>query len=80
LSYIFIFPKQFYFIVSSLKIIGHGNPDSNFESPCRSTYRILVGKPVGKRPFESPRKRWEANIKVGLREMYYADGRWMELA
>jgi hypothetical protein len=30
----FIFRKQFYFIVSCLKIIGHGNPDSNLESLC----------------------------------------------
>jgi hypothetical protein len=25
---------QFYFVVSGLKIIGHGNPDNNLESPC----------------------------------------------
>jgi hypothetical protein len=34
LSYTFIFHKQFYFVVSGLKIIGHGNPDNNLESPC----------------------------------------------
>jgi hypothetical protein len=34
LSYTFIFRKQFYFVVSGLKIIGHGNPDNNLESPC----------------------------------------------
>jgi hypothetical protein len=30
-SYIFIFRKQFYFVVSGLKITGHGNPDNNLE-------------------------------------------------
>jgi len=33
-SYTFIFRKQFYSVVSGLKIIGHGNPDNNLESPC----------------------------------------------
>jgi hypothetical protein len=33
----------------------------------RNAYRILVGKPEGKRPLG--RRRWEDNIKMGLREM-----------
>jgi hypothetical protein len=33
-NHTFIFRKQFYFIFSILKIIGHGNPDSNLESLC----------------------------------------------
>jgi hypothetical protein len=32
-------------------------------------YRILVGKPEGKRPPGRPRRRWEDNIKINLREM-----------
>jgi len=34
----------------------------------RGVYRVLVGKPEGKRPLEIPRRRWEDNIKtdVGL--------------
>jgi hypothetical protein len=35
---IFIFRKQFYFAVSGLNIIGHGNPDNNLESPCVCMY------------------------------------------
>jgi hypothetical protein len=35
LSYTFFFRKQFYFVVSGLKIVGHGNPDNNLESSCR---------------------------------------------
>jgi hypothetical protein len=30
----------------------------------RNTYRILVGKPSGKRPLGRPRHRWEDNIKI----------------
>jgi hypothetical protein len=32
----FVFYKQFYFVVSGLQIIGHGNPDNNLESHCRN--------------------------------------------
>jgi hypothetical protein len=33
----------------------------------RNAYRILVGKPEGKRPLGRPRCRWEDNIKIDLR-------------
>jgi hypothetical protein len=32
-------------------------------------YRALVGKPKGRRPLERPRRRWEDNIKMDLREV-----------
>jgi hypothetical protein len=35
----------------------------------RGAYRILVGKPGGKRPLASPRSRWEDNIKMCLQEV-----------
>jgi hypothetical protein len=35
----------------------------------RNAYRILVGKPEGKRPLGRPRRRWMDNIKMGLREI-----------
>jgi hypothetical protein len=34
----------------------------------RNAYRILVGKPEGKRPLGRPRRRWVNNIKLDLRE------------
>jgi hypothetical protein len=37
-----MFLKQFYFFMPGLKIISHGNPDNNLESPC--IYGWLVGK------------------------------------
>jgi hypothetical protein len=39
----------------------------------RNAYRILVGKPEGKRPLGRPRRRWVDNIKMDLREI------WIEL-
>jgi hypothetical protein len=33
----------------------------------RNAYKILVGKPAGKRPFGRPRCRWEYTIKMDLR-------------
>jgi hypothetical protein len=32
-------------------------------------YRVLVERPEGKRPLGRPRRRWEYNIKMGLREI-----------
>jgi hypothetical protein len=34
-----------------------------------NVYRVLVGKPEGKRPLERPRRRWEDEIKMDLREI-----------
>jgi hypothetical protein len=35
----------------------------------RSAYRIVVGKPEGRRPLGRPRRRWEDNIRMDLREV-----------
>jgi hypothetical protein len=35
----------------------------------RNVYRVLVGKPEGKRPLERPRRRWADGIKMDLREI-----------
>jgi hypothetical protein len=35
----------------------------------RGVYRVLVGRPEGKRPLGKPRRRWENNIKTNLREI-----------
>ena len=35
----------------------------------RNAYRILVGKPEGRRPSGRPSRRWEDNIKMDLREV-----------
>ena len=46
----------------------------------RNAYRVLVGKPEGKRPLGIPRRRWEDNIKIDLREVGYDPGEWIDLA
>jgi hypothetical protein len=46
----------------------------------RSTYRKLVGKPDGKRPLGSPRRRWEDNINIDLQEVGRGSMDWIELA
>ena len=46
----------------------------------RNTYRVLVGKPEEKRPLERPRRRWEDNIKMDLREVGCHPGEWIDLA
>ena len=40
----------------------------------RGTYRVLVGKPEGKRSIGRPRHRWEDNIKIYLQEMVWRHG------
>jgi hypothetical protein len=35
----------------------------------RGVYRILVGRPEGKRPLRRPRRRWEDNIKMDLQDV-----------
>ena len=46
----------------------------------RGVHRVLVGKPVGKRPLGRPRRRWEDNIRMDLQEVGGGRGDWMELA
>jgi hypothetical protein len=42
-------------------------------------YRILVGRPEGKRPLGRPRRRWEDNIKLDLREIGIDEANWIRL-
>jgi hypothetical protein len=46
----------------------------------RGVYRVLVGKPEGKRPLGRPRRRWEDNIKMDLQEVVCGGMDWIELA
>ena len=46
----------------------------------RNAYRVLVGKHVGKRPSGMPRRRWEDNIRMDLREVGCDPGEWIDLA
>jgi hypothetical protein len=44
-----------------------------------NAYRILVGKPEGKRPLVRPRRRWVDNIKMNLREIGWDGMDWIDL-
>jgi hypothetical protein len=46
----------------------------------RKTYRILVGKPEGKRPLGRPIHRWEDNIRMDFREIGWGVMDWIHLA
>jgi len=46
----------------------------------RGVYRILVGRPSGKRSLERPRCWWENNIKMDLREVRINGANWIWLA
>jgi hypothetical protein len=46
----------------------------------RDVYRVLVGKPEGKRPLGRPRRRWEDNIRMDLQEVGCGGMDWIGLA
>jgi hypothetical protein len=46
----------------------------------RNAYRLLVGKPEGRRPLGRPRRRWLDNIRMDLVEVGWCDVDWVGLA
>jgi hypothetical protein len=46
----------------------------------RGVYRVFVGRPECKRPLGRPRRRWEYNIKMDLREIGIDGANWIHLA
>jgi hypothetical protein len=46
----------------------------------KDVYRVLMGKPEGKRPLGRPRLRWEDNIRMDLQEVGCECMDWIELA
>jgi hypothetical protein len=45
-----------------------------------NAYRILVGKPERKRPLGRPKRRWDDNIKIDLREIGWGGMDWIDVA
>ena len=43
----------------------------------RRVFKILTGKPTGKRPLGRPRRRWEDNIRMDLGEIVIIAGNWV---
>jgi hypothetical protein len=46
----------------------------------RNAFRLLVGKPEGRRPLGRPRRRWLNSIKMDLVEVGWGDVDWIGLA
>jgi hypothetical protein len=46
----------------------------------RNAYRIFVGKPEEETPLGTPRRRWEDNIRMDLRDMGWGGMDWFNLA
>jgi hypothetical protein len=46
------------------------------EEKKKNAYRLLVGKPEGRRPLGRPRRRWVDNIRIGLLEVGWGDVEW----
>jgi hypothetical protein len=46
----------------------------------KGVYRVLVGKPEGKRPLRRPGRKWEYNIRMDLQEVGCGGIDWIELA
>jgi hypothetical protein len=45
----------------------------------RGVYRVLIGRPKGKRPLRRPRRRWKDNIKMDLRKIGMDGANWIQL-
>jgi hypothetical protein len=65
-------------VIKSRRIIRVGHVARVGER--RGIYRVLVGKPEGKRPLGRDRHRWEDSIKVDLQEVGCGGMDWIELA
>jgi hypothetical protein len=46
----------------------------------RKVYKVLVGKPEGRRPLRRPRRRWEDGVRMVLREIDLGDVDWIRLS
>jgi hypothetical protein len=46
----------------------------------RAVYTVLVGRPEGKRPLGRPRRRWEDDIKIDLRDIGIDGTNWTQLS
>jgi hypothetical protein len=45
----------------------------------RNVYKVLMGKPEGRRPLARPRRRWEDGIRMDLREIDWGSVEWIQL-
>jgi hypothetical protein len=65
-------------VIKSRRLKGAGHVARMGEG--RGVYRVLVGKPEGKRPLGRPKRRWEDNIRMDLQEVGCVCEDWIGLA
>ena len=65
-------------MLKSRRLRWAGHVDRMEES--RSAYKMLTGKPTGKRPLGRPKRRWEDNIRMDLEEIGFNAGNWVDSA
>jgi hypothetical protein len=75
LNELYCSPKIVRFIKSRMSWAGHVARMRG-----SGVYRVLVGKPEGKRPLGRPKRRWEDNIKMDLQEVRCGGMDWIERA
>jgi hypothetical protein len=63
-----------------IKIKNEMGGECSADGEERGVYRVLVGKPEGKRPLGRPRRRWEDNIRMDLQEVGCGGMEWIGLA
>jgi hypothetical protein len=72
------FSPSIFIMIKSRKMIWAGHVARMGEKA--SAYRLLVGKPKGRRPLGRSRRRWVDNIRMDLEEVGWADVDWIGLA
>jgi hypothetical protein len=78
MNFITIFFTKYCWVIKSRRMRWVGHVACMQEG--RGVYRVLVGRPEGKRPLGRPRHRWEDNIKMDLRENGIDGANWIQLA
>ena len=61
-------------VIKSRRLDGQGMEEG------RSAFKILTGKPTGKRPLGRHRRRWEDNVRMDLEEIGINAGNWVDSA
>jgi hypothetical protein len=59
---------------------GEGGGRDVWHAWDRNVYRVLMGKPEGKRPLGKQRRRWEDGIRMDFREIGWGSVDWIQLA
>ena len=67
-------------VIKSIRLRWTGHVSRMEEGRSRPTFKIVTGKPTGKRPLGRPRRRWEDNISMNLEEICINAGNWVDSA